>query len=112
MLTGQTQQPRGISLIQAKAGAPRDHFVALRSVFAAFEIGEEHRDLLALAFQGGARVEDLLGQMGGGEGLKPWRGPGERRRVRGARAPRGSPRTFRRTRSRVDSRSHSAGSVG
>jgi hypothetical protein len=29
----------------------------------AFEIGEEHRDLLALAFQGGLGGEDLLGQI-------------------------------------------------
>jgi hypothetical protein len=29
----------------------------------AFEIGKEHRDLLALAFECGLGVEDLLGQM-------------------------------------------------
>ena len=29
-----------------------------------FEVGKEHRDLLALAFQGGAGGQDLLGEMG------------------------------------------------
>ena len=33
------------------------------------EVGEEHRDLLALAFQGGAGGEDLLGEV--------WRGVGQ-----------------------------------
>jgi hypothetical protein len=32
----------------------------------AFEIGEEHGHLLALAFQGGFRRQDLLGEMRGG----------------------------------------------
>jgi hypothetical protein len=32
----------------------------------AFEIGEQHRDLLALAFQGGAGSQDLLREMRGG----------------------------------------------
>ena len=32
----------------------------------AFQVGKEHRDLLALAFQGGFGGEDFLGQMGGG----------------------------------------------
>ena len=30
----------------------------------AFEVGKQHGDVLALAFQGGARGQDLLGQMG------------------------------------------------
>jgi hypothetical protein len=40
-----------------------------------FEVGKEHRDLLALAFQGGAGGQNLIGEMG-------WR-VGERGRVRG-----------------------------
>ena len=36
-----------------------------------FEVGKQHRDLLAFAFQGGAGGEDLVGQMGWGIGQ--WR---------------------------------------
>ena len=36
----------------------------------ALEVGEEHRHLLALAFEGGLRGEDLLGEMLGGVGLR------------------------------------------
>ena len=49
----------------------------------ALEVGEEHRDLLALALQRGLRGEDLLGEVLGGVGL----GGGEAaglRRERGA----------------------------
>ena len=42
-----------------------------------FEVGKEHGHLLALAFQGGAGREDLVGEMG-------WR-VGERRPVLGWR---------------------------
>ena len=36
----------------------------------ALEVGEEHGDLLALAFEGGLRGEDLLGEVLGGVGLR------------------------------------------
>src|SRR5207247_7993677 len=46
---------------------PRLLWVALgQQLHGPLEVGEEHRDLLAFAFQGGMRGEDLLGQM--------WRG--------------------------------------
>src|SRR5688572_24341113 len=51
----------------------------------ALEVAKQHGHLLTLPFEGGARVEDLLSQMGRYEGLKPWRGPGERGGVRGWR---------------------------
>ena len=40
----------------------------------ALEVGKQHRDLLALAFQGTAGGQDLLGQIGGrvGEGCRSW----------------------------------------
>ena len=47
----------------------------------ALEVGEEHRDLLALALQGALRGEDLLGEVLGGVALR--RGEtGSRRRLR------------------------------
>ena len=44
----------------------------------ALQVGEEHRDLLALAFEGGLRGEDLLGEVLGGVAsqVRPNRGPG------------------------------------
>ena len=38
----------------------------------AFEVGKEHRDLFALAFQGASGGEDLLGQIGRGVGQGRW----------------------------------------
>jgi len=35
----------------------------LREIHRAFHVGEEHRHLLALAFKGAPRCEDLLGEM-------------------------------------------------
>jgi hypothetical protein len=35
-----------------------------------FEIGKQHRDLLALAFQGGFRDEDFLGEVRGRVGME------------------------------------------
>ena len=42
----------------------------------ALEVGEEHGHLLALAFEGGLRGEDLLGEVLGGVGLGAGRAPG------------------------------------
>ena len=61
----------------------------------AFEVGKQHGDLLALAFQGTAGGEDLLGQIGGRVGERGrlhgllGRGGGERQRhpSRPARCP-------------------------
>ena len=47
----------------------------------ALEVGEEHRDLLALALEGGLGGEDLLGEVLGGVGL----GRGEARLADGSR---------------------------
>ena len=41
----------------------------------AFEVGKQHRDLLALAFQGAAGGENLLGEIGG-RVRQRWRVPG------------------------------------
>ncbi len=38
----------------------------------ALEIGEEHGDGLALALEGAPRVQDLVGEMCGGVGGRPW----------------------------------------
>jgi hypothetical protein len=49
---------------------PRLFRVAVGQEFhEAFEIGEEHHDLLALAFEGAVGDEDLLGEVRGGVGL-------------------------------------------
>jgi hypothetical protein len=47
-----------------------------------FEVGEEHSHLLALAFEGGLRGEDLLGEMLRGVGLRRIDLLGRRRRSR------------------------------
>jgi methylase of polypeptide subunit release factors len=52
-----------------------------------FDVGEQHRDLLALAFEGAARGEDLLGEIGGrvgaGSALGGGSGRGRARRTSG-----------------------------
>ena len=61
----------------------------------ALEVGEEHRDLLALALQGGLRGQDLLGEVLGGVGL------GERTvPVRGSQLPGRAPHSGRTWRQR------------
>ena len=66
----------------------------------ALQVGEEHGDLLALAFEGGLRGEDLLGEVLGGVGLgevrsgrlheaAPGPPPRARRTCRRRRTPRG-----------------------
>ena len=48
----------------------------------ALEVGKEHRDLLALPFQGGTGRQDFLGEMRGGVGQRPdvrWACPDRRR---------------------------------
>ena len=56
----------------------------------AFEVGEQHSDLFALAFQGAAGGQDLLGEIGRGVGewsLRGWmHGGGRGGRRRGPRA--------------------------
>jgi hypothetical protein len=54
----------------------------------AFEVGKEHRDLLALAFQGTAGGEDFLGEIGRRVGARGTLGRGSRRgRARGVPGP-------------------------
>jgi hypothetical protein len=48
----------------------------LAEVHRAFEIREEHGHLLTLAFEGGARREDLLGEVLRGVTAWVWRGGG------------------------------------
>jgi hypothetical protein len=56
----------------------------------ALQIGEEDRDLLPLAFQGGLGGEDLLGEVLGSVALRARRAPGSRKKRLGAAGERQS----------------------